>query len=172
MDCGERADKGSKEMTECLPMVRVLGCESVALEPCAAPLCCSWARGSSGCWSRQQGRVVRAPTFAHVYIINTNTTCRPSQYEALHACMDKNKEVFDSLLAEMKAEEEARGLNGGEGGSGGAERGEGGGGLSDSRAAAAVTAAAAVAAAVAAEELKEQPAASSAAAIGGTQQQQ
>ncbi|KAI8476524.1 MAG: hypothetical protein J3K34DRAFT_516416 [Monoraphidium minutum] len=77
MDCGEKADKSSKDMGDCLPL-----------------------------------------------------------YEALHACMDKNKDVFDALLGEMKAEADARdaargesGAEGGGGGSGGS--GEGGGGVSD-----------------------------------------
>jgi hypothetical protein len=58
--------------------------------------------------------------------------CNQNQYEALHACMDKNKAVFDALLAEMKAEEAARD---GEAAAGGASpsssskgEGEGGGG--------------------------------------------
>jgi len=62
----------------------------------------------------------------------------PLQYEALHACMDKNKEVFDALLAEMKSEEEAKG-----GGSGESAAGEGGREAAAPEAAAAETATAA-----------------------------
>jgi hypothetical protein len=63
-----------------------------------------------------------------------------AQYEALHACMDKNKDVFESLLAEMKAEEEARGLSSEGGGSG--SSGEGAGAAAAAAAAAAAEGAA------------------------------
>lgn len=87
------------------------------------------------------------------------TDCLP-MYEALQACMEKNKGVFDELLEEMKAEEEQRGKGGegeGEGGSGGSGSGGGGGSSSGgSGAEQAPAAEVAAAAAVLQQEQQEQ----------------
>lgn len=124
MECGEQADKAKEDMTGCLPMVRAAG----------GFVCLLVVRRNKTADATNSTRSPHPHTLCPHTFCSTHTH---QQYEALQSCMEKNKEVFDALLAEMKAEEAARGLGDGDGDGG---EGSGSGGSSAEAAAAAAAA--------------------------------